>query len=69
MEHIIYIRNNCYGCERIVEEVEDKNLSVTIINLDEADTQPPKPIQIFPALFKGNKLLAYGGDIINVLTR
>jgi len=40
------------------------NKQFKIINIDESGKSTPIPIFAFPAMFKGEKLIAYGFDIL-----
>jgi glutaredoxin len=51
----------CPSCKRVIGLLQDMNVKVEI-----KDVQLEKNCQvsIIPALFKGNKLIAYGKDIV-----
>lgn len=63
MSFTLYIANYCPGCVKVKDFITANNVTCKIINLDETPVETPIPIMIFPALVKGNKLIAYGSDI------
>tara|TARA_R100001015_G_C4630196_1_gene191652 strand:+ start:1882 stop:2097 length:216 start_codon:yes stop_codon:yes gene_type:complete len=67
VKYILYIANNCHECEEVESEVSKMSVEVEIINVDEDDQSPPIPTFAYPALFKGEILLAYGSDILKRL--
>ena len=60
----IYIGKNCHDCEEVVSELHKMKKQFEIINIDESGRCTPIPIFAFPAMFKGEKLIAYGFDIL-----
>lgn len=67
MKYRLYLANNCHECEEVAVAITDMPLEVDIINVDESKEEPPIPIFAYPALFKGEILLAYGSDILKRL--
>lgn len=64
MEYQLYITDNCVGCDRVVEELRNMQFECEVVNVSSRDDCP---VMIFPALKEGDKLLAYGDDIVEVL--
>jgi len=62
----IYICKDCPSCEKVIAFVISQNINVQVINVEE-DAEELPVIYIFPAYFEGNKLIAYGEDIITRL--
>ena len=60
----IYVGENCHDCEEVITELKKMNKQFEIINIDESGKSTPIPIFAFPAMFKGEKLIAYGFDIL-----
>jgi hypothetical protein len=67
MKYRLYVANNCHECEEVEAAVNDMPVEVEIINVDESEEEPPIPTFTYPALFKGEILLAYGSDILKRL--
>ncbi|HCQ30231.1 MAG TPA: hypothetical protein DIU39_08100 [Flavobacteriales bacterium] len=64
-EYCIYIRNNCISCQRVAQYIAQNNIRIKLINIDLEDNfSLPINLMIFPALLLGNKIIAYGDDII-----
>jgi len=63
----LYITKNCPTCAKVVESIRSGNYDCAIINVSEDQQEPPVPLFIFPALFRGNNLVAYGEKIIQSL--
>ena len=66
-EYCIYIRTNCRSCQRIAQFIKEKRINIRLINIDNQDEKLPARLMIFPALLLGNKIIAYGDDIIDRL--
>ena len=67
MMYRLYLANNCHECEEVEAAVADLPVEIELINVDESDERPPLHTFAYPALFKGEVLLAYGSDIIKRL--
>ena len=70
LRYKIYITKDCPACERVERFVLEQSLDCDIIMID--DPGKSKLIElpiIYPALFQGDKLLAYGDDIIASLVK
>ena len=68
MTACVYICYNCPVCERIVEHLKNEHPEVKVVNVQDEKPDIPR-IQIFPALFFDDKLVAYGDDIKAKLSR
>ena len=67
MKACVYICHDCPTCERVVSFIKSNDLSCQIINVQ--DEKPKiQRLQIFPALFIDERLVAYGDDILDKLT-
>ena len=66
MSLTLYVADNCHQCAQVSEWVK-ANSSVTILNVDKGEGNPPFPVFIFPALFENDGLKAYGEDIVPAL--
>ena len=69
MKYTLYISENCESCLKVINELQSTTERFIVVNLDREKETVPKNILIIPALFSGNKLLAYGGDIIDFVNR
>ena len=68
INYTVYINNYCNSCERVTEFLMTHNIPCEIINMSNHNKQPPQNgLMIYPALYSGNTLLAYGDDIIQKL--
>lgn len=63
----LYIAENCHQCSEVSGWVKENSPKTLISNVDQAGEMPPISIFIFPALFEGDGLIAYGEDIIPFL--
>lgn len=68
MSLTLYVADNCHQCAQVSEWVSE-NSDLRILNVDKGEGNPPIPTFIFPALFDGDGLKAYGEDIIPLLKR
>lgn len=65
----LYITKHCATCARVVHWLETHKMEVPVVDVSDAtQPSPPVPLFIFPALFSGNKLIAYGDSIPNALS-
>ncbi len=69
MNLTLFIAENCHECEQVVSEVKAMGLEIAIHNVDRSEEKPPIKTFAYPALFKGELLIAYGSDILNYLNR
>lgn len=67
MAYALYIAENCHECKKVAESLEELSIEVEKFNVDLGSKKPPIPTFAYPALFKGDILLAYGSDIISYL--
>ncbi len=67
MSACVYICYNCPSCDRVVEKLEEEHPEVKIVNVQAERPNIPR-VQIFPALYVDQKLIAYGDDIITKLS-
>lgn len=65
MKPVIYIANRCHQCGMVKDFVKKSGVSTDIHNVDLTTFTPPKEVFVYPALFLGNDLIAYGEDIID----
>ena len=64
MKPVIYIANRCHQCGMVKDFVKKSGVDTDIHNVDLTTAVPPKDIFVYPALFIGTELVAYGEDII-----
>jgi glutaredoxin len=69
MSYIVYVSNHCAGCKTVMNFLSESQIDCQVINVDNNNVPVPENIFIFPALFKQEKLIAYGDDIINHLSK
>lgn len=69
MKFRLYISNDCPACDRVMEFVTQNNIDHELINISDPGKNPVEGVMIYPALLNGDKLLAYGDDIIRCLER
>ena len=62
----IYLANDCHECEEVIEFVKTSDIGIKMTYLEGGELQDSE-IFVFPALKRGNKVIAYGVDIINQL--
>jgi len=67
--YTLYIDNNCGSCKKIQEFIKVNNIPVKTVNIDEESYDLPFSIMIIPALVSVSKLIAYGPDIIPILSK
>jgi len=61
----IHVRSGCEVCERILKIIKHKKLNIKIKHSESIVNE--QICFITPALFDGEKLLAYGADILPYL--
>ncbi len=61
MSYTLCISASCPSCEKIIGLLQDMKVKV---NIKDVQLEPNCDVSIIPALFKGNKLIAYGKDIV-----
>ncbi|MBL4754191.1 MAG: hypothetical protein JKY52_11450 [Flavobacteriales bacterium] len=70
MSYKIYITRDCPACERVETFIVNQSVDCEIIMIDDpCHTNLIELPIIYPALFQGKKLLAYGDDIIVSLVK
>lgn len=67
MSYTLYICNHCKGCEKVIAFLRTNNITLKEINIDTDKIDVPIALLVIPALFKENKIIAYGADIIEHL--
>ena len=65
MKPVIYRANRCHQCGMVKDFVKKSGVDTDIHNVDLTTAVPPKDIFVYPALFIGADLIAYGEDIIS----
>lgn len=65
MRPVIYIANRCHQCGMVKDFVKKSGVETDIHNVDLTTAVPPKEVFVYPALFIGTDLIAYGEDIIS----
>lgn len=64
MKPVIYVANRCNQCAMVKGFVKKSGVETDIFNVDLQNVRPPMDIFVYPALFIGAELVAYGEDII-----
>lgn len=64
MKPVIYIANRCHQCGMVKDFVNKSGVETDIHNVDLTTSVPPKDVFVYPVLFIGSDLIAYGEDII-----
>ncbi|MBK6777220.1 MAG: hypothetical protein IPG74_15755 [Flavobacteriales bacterium] len=69
MSLVIYVREDCHDCDKVLAYINGRGLDIGIDDID--NPKDPEAPRLFaaPALCDGPRLLAYGIDIIAVLDR
>lgn len=69
MNYTVYINNNCTGCERVIDFLKKQHIPCEIINIEKDNNKRPlkNGFMVYPALYSGENLVAYGDDIIQKL--
>lgn len=65
-DYKIYFAPDCHECETVQLYIDEHNISIETEILDK-DSRGNKGVFIFPALLKGDEIIAYGKDIIKYL--
>lgn len=65
MTPVIYTANRCHQCLMVKEFVRNTGVETDIFNVDLQEVTPPEEIFVYPALFIGTNLIAYGEDIVD----
>lgn len=68
-DYILFIVSYCPSCNQVEKLIATNRLRCKIVNVDEEQEKLPFPIMIYPALIKGDKLMAYGNDIGSYLEK
>lgn len=69
MTYILFTADNCHQCEEVEASVRSLDILIEVKNVDTEGEQPPISTFAYPALFKGNILIAYGTDILDYLKK
>lgn len=69
MIYTMFIGDNCHECQDVQKELKQLNVELTVFNVDQDAVEPPISIFAYPALFKGEHLIAYGSDIVRYLKK
>lgn len=64
MRPTIYLANRCHQCDLVKTYVKKSGVDADIYNVDLTNKKPPIDVFVYPALFMGSNLVAYGEDII-----
>ncbi|NJO90903.1 MAG: hypothetical protein HC831_19530 [Chloroflexia bacterium] len=64
MSYTLCISASCPSCEKIINLLQDMKVKV---NIKDVQLEPNCDVSIIPALFKGNKLIAYGKTLCFIL--
>ncbi|MGD1845568.1 MAG: glutaredoxin domain-containing protein [Salibacteraceae bacterium] len=64
MSYIVYTGNDCHDCDLVVEGLKANNIDFRVIQIDQEQVETPVGIFVRPALFKDERLIAYGADIL-----
>ena len=68
MSFRLFTRTGCTSCEEVKTFLENSDIQFIHINLDEENVAEANFVKIVPALFKENRLMAYGSDIVTYLS-
>ena len=64
MKYTVYISNHCIVCDKVLKFLEKEKIDCKVVNVEKDNITPPVNLLVFPALFLGKRLVAYGEDII-----
>ncbi len=64
MSAVVYVANRCHQCALVKDFVKESSIKADVYNVDLTNKKPPIDVFVYPALFVGPKLIAYGEDII-----
>jgi glutaredoxin-related protein len=68
MNLVLYIAENCHDCAEVLSACERLGFDFPVLNYDLDDvTDAPLNLYAFPALCDGDRVLAYGIDVISYL--
>ncbi|MEM9022208.1 MAG: DUF547 domain-containing protein [Bacteroidota bacterium] len=67
LNYTVYINQGCLACDDVVSYILSHNLQPDIVDVDRDAQEPPIDLMVYPALFEGERLLAYGDDIKGML--
>ncbi|MEM7041025.1 MAG: glutaredoxin domain-containing protein [Bacteroidota bacterium] len=59
----LYVSDGCDSCQQAIDSLNAHGLAFQLVNLSEETVARPEHVIIVPALFRGEKLVAYGPDI------
>jgi len=60
----IYVGENCHDCDKVIIQLKKMKKQFKVIDLDKSNKTAPIPLFVLPAMFVGDKLIAYGFDIL-----
>ena len=69
MSYTIFTGEDCHECAEVTAFIREQNLEIRIVNLDKDSEKPPFRLFVRPSLFKNEKLIAYGSDIIRYFSK
>lgn len=69
MKYKLYIIDDCRSCGRILDLLRRLGVAFLPINLSDPDAARPDFLMVVPALLENEKLVAYGPDIPDYLSR
>ncbi|MEQ8323924.1 MAG: glutaredoxin domain-containing protein [Vicingaceae bacterium] len=67
MKKCVYTSSNCPTCERVEAFIRNNRIDCEVVNISDGGKNAPH-IAIFPALYIGGKLMAYGPDVVSRLS-
>lgn len=70
MSFTLYVAEDCHDCAEVLDCYKSLGFRFPVHNVDlDKSVVTPVSLYAFPALFKGDTLVAYGIDIIDYLKR
>ncbi|MEM9023948.1 MAG: hypothetical protein AAGB22_09410 [Bacteroidota bacterium] len=67
MQYTVYIGSDCHHCQDVVEFMRYNRIPHRVVHLGKDKEEPPIDLFVFPALFRDDKLVGYGTDIMDFL--
>ena len=67
MDYTLYITENCPGCRRVLDRMAADEINIEVRDVSDGMDGGQNAPSLVPALYLGNKLLAYGDEITVVL--
>jgi glutaredoxin len=68
MNYTLFVTDGCESCHRVARHLKAMQVNFRTVNLSHPDALRPEQVIIVPALFDGDRLLAYGPDIAGVVS-